>query len=37
MQRLTTAEPTDDMVEVAIASLKRVTEPPQAAPTPESR
>lgn len=26
MQRLTTAEPTDDMLEVAIASLKRVTE-----------
>jgi len=26
LQRLTTAEPTDDMVEVAIASLKRVTE-----------
>ena len=28
LQRLTTAEPTDDMVEVAIASLKRVTESP---------
>jgi len=28
LQRLTTAEPTDDMVEVAIASLKQVTEPP---------
>jgi len=27
LQRLTTAEPTDDMLEVAIASLKRVTEP----------
>jgi len=27
MQRLTTAEPTDDMLEVAIASLKRVTQP----------
>jgi len=26
LQRLTTAEPTDDMIEVAIASLKRVTE-----------
>ena len=26
LQRVTTAEPTDDMVEVAIASLKRVTE-----------
>ena len=36
MQRLTTAEPTDDMLEVAIASLKRVTEP-QAAPSAESR
>jgi uncharacterized protein YqhQ len=27
LQRLTTAEPTTDMIEVAIASLKRVTEP----------
>ncbi len=27
MQRLTTAEPSDDMVEVAIVSLKRVTNP----------
>jgi uncharacterized protein YqhQ len=27
LQRLTTAEPTDDMLEVAIASIKRVTEP----------
>jgi uncharacterized protein YqhQ len=33
LQRLTTADPTDDMLEVAIASLKRVTEPrEQAAP-----
>jgi uncharacterized protein YqhQ len=37
LQRLTTAEPTDDMIEVAIASLKNVTEPlsapePTAAP-----
>jgi uncharacterized protein YqhQ len=33
LQRLTTAAPTDDMLEVAIASLKRVTEPrEQAAP-----
>ncbi len=29
MQKLTTAEPTDDMLEVAIAALKRVTEPLQ--------
>jgi len=28
LQRLTTGEPTDDMIEVAIASLKRVTDPP---------
>jgi len=35
MQRLTTAEPTDDMIEVAIASLERVTQP-QAAPSAES-
>jgi len=27
LQKLTTAEPTDDMLEVAIASIKRVTEP----------
>jgi len=33
MQRLTTAEPTDDMIEVAIASLKRVTEPLQPSPS----
>ena len=32
LQRLTTAEPTDDMVEVAIASLKRVTESPNPSP-----
>ena len=32
LQRLTTAEPTDDMVEVAIASLKRVTEPAPLSP-----
>ena len=31
LQRLTTAEPTADMIEVAIASLKRVTEPPASA------
>ena len=30
LQKLTTAEPTDDMLEVAIASLKRVTEPVEA-------
>lgn len=29
LQRLTTGEPSDDMIEVAIASLKRVTETPQ--------
>ncbi|HHR85536.1 DUF1385 domain-containing protein [Candidatus Bipolaricaulota bacterium] len=28
LQKLTTAEPTDDMLEVAIASIKRVTEDP---------
>ena len=33
LQRLTTAEPTDDMVEVAIASLKRVTESHTLSPT----
>ena len=32
LQRLTTAEPTDDMVEVAIASLERALEPAQPAP-----
>jgi uncharacterized protein YqhQ len=31
LQRLTTAEPTDDMVEVAIASLERALEPTQPA------
>jgi uncharacterized protein YqhQ len=31
LQRLTTGEPTDDMIEVAIASLKLVTDPPAAA------
>jgi uncharacterized protein YqhQ len=31
MQRLTTAEPSDDMIEVAIASLERVTRPPEPA------
>ncbi|MCD5416693.1 DUF1385 domain-containing protein [Candidatus Bipolaricaulota bacterium] len=36
MQRLTTAEPSDDMVEVAIASLKRVTLPPPEQPAPPS-
>jgi len=36
MQRLTTAEPTDDMIEVAIASLKRVTEPAQTSPAQEA-
>ncbi len=35
MQRLTTAQPTDDMLEVAIASLERVTEP-QVAPSAQS-
>lgn len=30
LQRMTTAEPTDDMLEVAIASLKHVTEPASA-------
>ena len=36
LQRLTTGEPSDDMIEVAIASLKRVTETPQnAAPAPQ--
>jgi len=33
LQRLTTAEPSDDMVEVAIASLKRVTESPGVSPS----
>jgi len=28
LQLLTTAEPSDDMLEVAIASIKRVTEDP---------
>lgn len=31
LQRLTTGEPTDDMIEVAIASLKRVTDAPAVA------
>lgn len=35
MQRLTTAEPSDDMIEVAIASLERVTRPPEPAPAVE--
>lgn len=35
LQRLTTAEPSNDMVEVAIASLKRVTE--VLSPTPSSK
>ena len=35
LQRLTTAEPTDDMVEVAIASLRRVTDSPPASLSPE--
>jgi uncharacterized protein YqhQ len=36
MQRLTTKRPTDDMIEVAIASLKRVTapSPPETPETP---
>ncbi|UCF09589.1 MAG: DUF1385 domain-containing protein [Candidatus Bipolaricaulota bacterium] len=33
MQRLTTAEPTDDMIEVALTSIRRVTEPAAAAAT----
>lgn len=37
LQRLTTAEPTDDMVEVAIASLRRVTDSPPASLSPESQ
>jgi len=35
LQRLTTAEPTDDMVEVAIASLRRVTDSPPASLSPK--
>ena len=36
LQRLTTATPTDEMVEVAIAVLKRVTEPlPERSPVPD--
>lgn len=36
LQRLTTGEPSDDMIEVAIASLKRVTETPEnTAPAPQ--
>ncbi len=34
LQHLTTAEPTDDMVEVAIASLRRVTDSPPASLSP---
>jgi len=40
LQLLTTAEPTDDMIEVAIASIKRVTEPvapPQSAELAEEK
>jgi len=40
LQLLTTAEPTDDMLEVAIASIKRVTEPvapPQSAELAEEK
>jgi uncharacterized protein YqhQ len=36
LQRLTTAKPTDDMVEVAIASLKRVIESPNPSLASES-
>jgi uncharacterized protein YqhQ len=37
LQRLTTAEPSDEMVEVAIASLRRVTESPGVFPSPKSQ
>jgi len=36
LQMLTTAEPTDDMLEVAIASIKRVTEDPSVPPQEEA-
>jgi uncharacterized protein YqhQ len=36
MQRLTTAEPTDDMIEVALASIRRVTDPEPAPEVPAS-
>ena len=37
MQRITTAEPTDDMIEVGIAAINAVIEHPESEPKPETK